>query len=505
MTGAGEFKSMLPGRTGSWDADDVATTLDTPGQIGIRVTATDPGGLSVTDTFFIDVIPPNSPPLATDDTYTTPVNVGLTTLPSTGVLHNDIDPNADPFTAALVTGPTNGTLTFHADGTFVYIPNHDFVGTDTFTYQDTDSANAVSNIATATINVVNAGKITVTPTAPATTDSVTEAFTAGALPGAGSLNFGWDTSADGVAWTPTGVASATFLPALTGPTGIFLRGTASYQNAGSTISVTSDPVYYISDNDLGDAMSGTSGNNIIFANGGDDVIAAGIGSLLAYGGDGNDRFVATVGDGVATFDGQAGVNTLDLSQLSTDATVNLVTGTATSAQTGAATLVSIQNVVSGLGNDTITGDANNNTFFAAVGDGNDSYTGGGGTDTYDLSRTAAGATVNLGLGTATSADTGTDTLVGYRRTWSAAPATTASWPTPATATTATTAGSGTDTYDLSATAAAATVNLRDPAYRPARIPAPTRWPGSRTWSAVRATTRSPATRTGQRHHRRCRC
>ena len=35
-------------------------------------------------------------------------------------------------------------------------------------------------------------------------------------------------------------------------------------------------------------MSGTSGNNIIFANGGDDVIAAGIGSLLAYGGDGND-------------------------------------------------------------------------------------------------------------------------------------------------------------------------------------------------------------------------
>ena len=187
---------------------------------------------------------------------------------------------------------------------------------------------------------------------------------------------------------------------MTGPTGIFLRGTASYQNAGSTISVTSDPVYYISDNDLGDAMSGTSGNNIIFANGGDDVIAAGIGSLLAYGGDGNDSFVATVGDGVATFDGQAGINTVDLSQLTAAATVNLVTGTATSAQTAAATLVSIQNVVSGLGNDTITGDGNanvitggagndtmvggagNDTFVATVGDGNDSYAGGAGTDTY---------------------------------------------------------------------------------------------------------------------------
>ena len=144
---------MLPGPDGVLGtADDVPATLDTPGQIGIRVTATDNGGLSVTNTFFIDVMPPNSPPLAVDDTYTTLENVGLTTLLSTGVLHNDSDPNADPFTAAWWTGPTNGTLTFHADGTFVYIPNKNFVGTDSFTYQDTDSAGAVSNIATATIN-----------------------------------------------------------------------------------------------------------------------------------------------------------------------------------------------------------------------------------------------------------------------------------------------------------------------------------------------------------------
>ena len=149
------------------------------------MTATDPGGLSVTNTFFIDVVPPNSPPIAIDDTYTTLENVGLTTLPSTGVLHNDIDPNADPFTAAVVTGPTNGTLTFHADGTFVYIPNKNFVGTDTFTYQDTDSAGAVSNIATATINVVNIGKITVVPTAPAI-DELGHGDVRGRRPAAGS-------------------------------------------------------------------------------------------------------------------------------------------------------------------------------------------------------------------------------------------------------------------------------------------------------------------------------
>jgi hypothetical protein len=41
---------------------------------------------------------------ALDNTYTTRENVGLTALPSTGVLHKDIDPDADPFTAALIAG-----------------------------------------------------------------------------------------------------------------------------------------------------------------------------------------------------------------------------------------------------------------------------------------------------------------------------------------------------------------------------------------------------------------
>ena len=185
-----------------------------------------------------------------------------------------------------------------------------------------------------------------------------------------------------------------------------------------------------------------------------------------------------------------------------DATVNLVTGTATSAQTGAATLVSIQNVVSGLGNDTITGDAGNNVFFAAVGDGNDSYTGGGGTDTYDLSLTAAGTTVNLGLGTATGADTGTDTLVGFTNVVGSTGndrfvANTGD------GNNSYDGGLGTDTYDLSATAAAATVNLVT-GDRPARIPAPTHWPAIENVVGGSGNDTHHRRRERQRHHRRCR-
>ena len=52
-------------------------------------------------------------------------------------------------------------------------------------------------------------------------------------------------------------------------------------------------------------------------------------------------------------------------------------------------------IVGGTGNDNVNGGAGNDTFMATVGDGNDSYNGGAGTDTYDLSATIAAATVNL--------------------------------------------------------------------------------------------------------------
>jgi serralysin len=48
--------------------------------------------------------------------------------------------------------------------------------------------------------------------------------------------------------------------------------------------------------------------------------------------------------------------------------------------------------------------------MATLNDGNDRYTGNAGIDVYDLSRTTAGAAVNLTAGTASTSQTGSDTL-----------------------------------------------------------------------------------------------
>ena len=95
----------------------------------------------------------NNAPVAENDAFTINENTTL----NENVLTNDADADFDPLTAILVTGPANGTLVLNTDGTFVYTPNADFNGADSFTYQ-ADDGQDLSNIATVTItiNAVNA-------------------------------------------------------------------------------------------------------------------------------------------------------------------------------------------------------------------------------------------------------------------------------------------------------------------------------------------------------------
>ena len=100
----------------------------------------------------LDPPPGNRPPVANDDTYNTQFQTQLT-IAAPGVLANDTDDDFDTLTAALDTGPSfASSFNLSADGSFTYIPNIAFFGTDSFTYMANDGTDD-SNMATVTINV----------------------------------------------------------------------------------------------------------------------------------------------------------------------------------------------------------------------------------------------------------------------------------------------------------------------------------------------------------------
>ncbi len=79
----------------------------------------------------------NNPPVAIDDQKITTKNTA--TIGAT-VAANDSDPDAgQTLSYTKLTNPTNGSITFNADGTYTYTPNANFVGTDAFTYKVCDS------------------------------------------------------------------------------------------------------------------------------------------------------------------------------------------------------------------------------------------------------------------------------------------------------------------------------------------------------------------------------
>ncbi|MGD1919605.1 MAG: Ig-like domain-containing protein, partial [Pleurocapsa sp.] len=82
----------------------------------------------------------NNPPVANDDAYTSEQNTELNVNIANGVLTNDVDLDDDTLTVTLTVDVSDGTLVFYDDGSFDYIPDSDFVGTDSFSYQVSDSS-----------------------------------------------------------------------------------------------------------------------------------------------------------------------------------------------------------------------------------------------------------------------------------------------------------------------------------------------------------------------------
>lgn len=104
---------------------------------------------------YLDSFTFNTPPTANADSYTIDEDTTLNVVARNGVLANDTDAQNDSLTVSAtkpLTPPAHGTLTLHADGSFIYKPAPDYNGTDSFTYKANDGL-LDSAAATVTINI----------------------------------------------------------------------------------------------------------------------------------------------------------------------------------------------------------------------------------------------------------------------------------------------------------------------------------------------------------------
>ena len=127
----------------------------------------------------LTVNPVNDAPVAAANAYTVDEDATLT-VPAAGVLGNDADVDGDALSAAVVSGPSHGTLTLNADGSFTYTPEANYYGTDSFTYRAVDPSGAES-VATVSLTVspVNDAPVAVDDAYTATEDAPFSAVVAG--------------------------------------------------------------------------------------------------------------------------------------------------------------------------------------------------------------------------------------------------------------------------------------------------------------------------------------
>ena len=127
-----------------------------------------------------------------------------------------------------------------------------------------------------------------------------------------------------------------------------------------------------------DMIFGEGDDDRLFGEGGDDFIEGGAGNDFAVGGEGDDHFRATAGDGDDAYygddvSGGTGTDTLDMSAILADITVDLGTGLggrgmAASATSGSDVLWNIENFIGGAGDDVITAGRAVNVMDGGAGD-----------------------------------------------------------------------------------------------------------------------------------------
>ena len=160
VSGASSNTTLVPNSRLSFSGSGTNRTVTiTPaanqsGTTTITLTVSD-GTATASDTFVLTVTAVNDPPTAQNDGYSV-VEDGTLTIVPPGVLANDTDVEGNSLTAAKLTSPAHGTLSFSANGAFTYQPDADYRGPDSFTYRAndglTDSSTALVNLTVTPVN-----------------------------------------------------------------------------------------------------------------------------------------------------------------------------------------------------------------------------------------------------------------------------------------------------------------------------------------------------------------
>jgi len=144
----------------SWGSNSATgievTELFPVGTTQVLLTVTDNDGAQDTDIALVGVADyTNQMPVVVADEYTTNEDELLEVDADNGVLANDTDDDyPEPLTAILIDNTLYGEITLNADGSFAYMPELNYNGSDYFSYSAFDGQ-YYSVVATVTINVAN--------------------------------------------------------------------------------------------------------------------------------------------------------------------------------------------------------------------------------------------------------------------------------------------------------------------------------------------------------------
>lgn len=123
------------------------------GAASFEYTVSDPHGAKTTGRVDIDLAPVNDAPRLTDDVIAGTEDTALT-IEQAALLANDhdVDNPHDALSITKVAGATHGTVSLNPDGSIRFVPDQDYFGDASFTYEVSDGVGGVST-ATATIHV----------------------------------------------------------------------------------------------------------------------------------------------------------------------------------------------------------------------------------------------------------------------------------------------------------------------------------------------------------------